>query len=168
MHCSFVVAATSTATIPAVLQATAPCLFSYALPGASTGDSVTSLGFSAENDVFIIGTAQGCLYTMAVDSGDVEEVGVFESAVLVLEVSPDGQTTAAITASGKLLLMNQHWEVEGETPLQMGIENQLSVVQEETIQLLEGSVALSWRGDCQVFCTLSRAVDECDPATIDF
>lgn len=164
LHCGAVITVTRSSI---VLQASTPCMFSFSLPGAKAGDRVTSLAFCAENDVFVFGTVEGSLYTMDVVRGDVEEVGMFDSAVLVLEVSPDGQTIGIITAAGKLLLMNHHWEVEGETPLHMAIENQLPVVQEETVQLLEGSVALSWRGDGQVFCTLSRASDECALAASD-
>lgn len=144
-----------------MLQGTAACLFAFPLPGAATGDQVASMDFYADLDVFVFGTMEGCLYTMAVSTGEVEEVGTFDSAVLVLQVSPDGQTVAVITDSGKLLLMNQQWEVEGESPLQMAIENQVPVVLEETAQFMQDSVALSWRGDCQVFCTVSRAIDEC-------
>lgn len=121
------------------------------------------MDFYDEIDAFVFGTIEGSLYTMAVSTGEVEEVGTLDSAVLVLEVSPDGQTVALITGSGKLLLMNQQWEVEGETPLQMAIENQVPVILEETVQLMPGSVALSWRGDCKAFCSVSRSFDECAP-----
>lgn len=146
--------------IQTYLQATASELFTFSLPGAGNGDRVASLAVFPELDAFIFGTMKGTLFSMDISTGQVEEVGELDSAVLVLEVSPDSQMIALVTAAGKLLLMNQQWEVEGETPLQMAVDNQVPVVLEQTVQLLEDSIALSWRGDCLAFCTLSQAVDE--------
>lgn len=122
-------------------------------------EDVTCLAYSLEQEQCVMGTSEGSLMTYRVDSG-VEPTGTLDSAVLAIEVSPDGQLIAILTGSGQLLLMNPFWEVEAETSVQVGLEAGQSVVHEETAQFNRGSVAVIWRGDSRYLATVTRSSDE--------
>jgi elongator complex protein 1 len=122
--------------------------------------AVTCFGYSAEQEACVIGTSQGSLMTYEGEAGTVQ-VGTLDSAVLAIEVSPDGQLIAIMTGSGQLLLMNCFWEVEAETSVQVGFEGGQPTVSEAAAEFTLGSVAVIWRGDSRYFATVTQSSDEC-------
>lgn len=128
------------------------------LPPKNEG-AVTCLAYSVEQEKCVIGTSQGGLMTYDGESG-IEQAGTLDSAVLAIEVSPDGQLIAILTGSGQLLLMNSFWEVEAETSVQVGFEGVQPVVNEATADFTQGSVAIIWRGDSRYLATVTQSSDE--------
>lgn len=142
-----------------MIQASVPQVQTAAELPRSHGE-VTCLAFSVEQEKCVIGTSQGSLMTYDGESG-VEQLGTLDSAVLAIEVSPDGQLIAIVTGSGQLLLMDAFWEVEAETSVQVGFEEGQPVVNEATAEFTGGSVAVIWRGDSRYLATVTQSSDEC-------
>ena len=128
----------------------------------TVGGLVTCLAYSVEQEKCVIGTSEGGLMTYDGESG-VEQAGTLDSAVLAIEVSPDGQLIAVLTGSGQLLLMSPFWEAEAETSVQTGLEGGQPIVHEATAAFQPGSVAVVWRGDSRYLATVTQLSDECAP-----
>lgn len=109
----------------------------------SVKDNIVGLEFMMDNEVLVVGTESGELFSVSVPTQSVEVVGNVEGGIMQMSASPDGELLAIATGLGMLLLMTSDWEVFYEIPLYDHTQLEAS-----------GLLRISWRSDGKYFATL--------------
>lgn len=93
----------------------------------SVKDNIVGLEFMMDNEVLVVGTESGELFSVSVPTQSVEVVGNVEGGIMQMSASPDGELLAIATGLGMLLLMTSDWEVFYEIPLYDHTQLEVSV-----------------------------------------
>lgn len=90
-------------------------------------DRITCFDYLMEKEAMIIGTSNGLMLLLNVDTHTTETVGRVEGGIKCISPSPDGDLLGITTGFGQLLVMTRDWDLLHETAVE---------------DLLEGSVTL--------------------------